>query len=40
VCTTQKLTIPDGKGGTVEVEDTQDCGKKTCGHSIYYDPDA
>jgi hypothetical protein len=38
VCTTQKLTIPDGKGGTVQVEDTQDCRKDTCPHSAHYKP--
>lgn len=38
MCTTQRLSVPDGKGGTVVVEDTQDCRSSTCEHSAHYKP--
>lgn len=38
MCTTQVLTIPDGKGGTVTVEDTQDCRSSSCKDSAHYNP--
>lgn len=38
MCTTQKLSIPDGKGGTVVVEDTQDCRNPNNPCSAHYKP--
>lgn len=38
MCTTQQMTITNEKGETVQVEDTQDCGKSTCVHSAHYKP--
>jgi hypothetical protein len=36
MCSTQTMTVPDGKGGTKTIEDTVDCQSSTCIHSAHY----
>lgn len=38
MCTTQKLTITDDQGRNIQVEDMQDCGRKTCQYSAHWEP--